>query len=261
MISSLQNPKVKDVLRLRKRRRRDEQNKVLIEGEREVARAYAQGVTVHQLYVCPELTSPSGKEWVKSLEGGAAEVIPCSRSVFEKISYRDGPDGVLAVVTPRMWALDEVPLSACPLVLAVERIEKPGNLGALLRHADAVGADAVLVCDPVTDVYNPNVIRASTGTLFSRPVIQVSSTEAIHWLKKHGIQIAAAIPETGRLYTEANLAGPTAVLLGAEHEGVSPEWRQAADIHLTIPMRGQADSLNVSAAGVLLLYEAIRQRA
>ena len=261
MLTSFQNAKVKDVARLRKRRNRGEGEPIVIEGEREVARAVAQGVSVHRLYYCLDLASSDGHSLVSSLkESPDVERVECSREVFEKLAYREGPDGILALADPPQWGLDDVQLSETPLVLVVEHIEKPGNLGTLLRSADAVNADAVLVCDPVTDLYNPNVIRASTGTLFSRPVVQTTSAAALAWLTTHKLHIAAALPDADLDYFDADLSGSLAVVLGAEHAGLSQIWKEAATVALRIPMCGQADSLNVSAAGVLFLYEALRQR-
>jgi len=261
MITSLQNSTIKDVVRLRTRRGREAGECIIVEGEREVARARAQGVVLRRVFFCSDLASESGREVAKDLKLAGVELLECTAPVFEKMAYREGPDGLLALAVPPVWTLDRLSLSVCPLILVAEGIEKPGNLGALLRSADAVNADAVLVCDSVTDLFNPNVIRASTGTLFSRPVVQTSSGKAAAWLKEHTIQIAAALPEANEIYHEADLTGPVALVLGAEHDGVSTIWRDAADIRLSIPMCGQADSLNVSAAGVLLLYEALRQRA
>lgn len=234
---------------------------ILIEGEREVTRAAAQKIPFHRVFFCRELASAGGQALAQTLNQPGTEVLECSRPVFEKLSLRDGPDGLLVVATPPMWSLASLVLRKNPLILVVERIEKPGNLGALIRSADAVDADAVLVCDPVTDHYNPNVVRASTGTLFSRPVISISSSQAIFWLREKGIQIAAAIPGKGVEYFRADLTGPLALVLGAEHEGLSTEWCEASDVALKIPMHGQADSLNVAAAGVLLLFESLRQRS
>lgn len=259
MITSLQNPKIKDVVRLRRRRGREQCERILIEGEREVARA--QGLALCQIFFCPELASESGHALAMALCKTGTEFLECSRPVFEKISRREGPDGLLVLARAPEWDLASLPLRADPLILVVEGIEKPGNLGALIRSADAVNADAVLVCDPVTDLYNPNVVRASTGTLFSRPVVPVSTARATSWLKEKGIQIAAAVPEEGVEYFRADLSGPLALVLGAEHEGVSGSWREAADLTLKIPMHGQADSLNVAAAGVLLLFDSLRQRS
>jgi TrmH family RNA methyltransferase len=261
MITSLQNLKIKDVVRLRRRRGREQCDLILIEGEREVARVQAQGLSLYQVFFCPELASKSGCALAETLRNTGAEFLECSRPVFEKLSLREGPDGLLALVRPPEWDLTSLPLRANPLILVVEGVEKPGNLGALIRSADAVNADAVLVCDPVTDLYNPNVVRASTGTLFSRPVVPVSSARAISWLREKGIQIAAAVPEEGVEYFRADLSGPLALVLGAEHEGLSVAWREAADLTLKIPMCGQADSLNVAAAGVLLLFDSLRQRS
>jgi TrmH family RNA methyltransferase len=180
--------------------------------------------------------------------------------VFEKISYREGPDGWLAVTPSAGGMLDDLELGQQPLVLVSAGLEKPGNLGAILRTADAAGIAAVVAADPVTDWGNPNVVRASKGTVFSVPVASGTSTQVLHWIKLRGLQIVAATPAAGELVTDVDLTGPTAIAVGAEQAGLPPEWLESADHRVRIPMFGKADSLNVSTSAAIMAYEAVRQR-
>jgi len=251
-ITSVQNERVKRVIKLqRKASARREEGLTVIEGAREVSRAIENGWQPVELWLCPEL----GAE--KSETG---EHFQCSRAVFEKISYREGPDGVLAVGPLVGKILAELKLSKNPLVLIAEGLEKPGNLGALLRTADGAGADAVIVCDSATDLNNPNVIRASIGTLFYLPVAEATTEETILFLKSKGIKILSAVPDAGTVYTDVNLTGPVAIVVGAEDKGLSESWKKTADLNVKIPMLGENDSLNVSVSAAIFLYEAVRQR-
>jgi TrmH family RNA methyltransferase len=180
--------------------------------------------------------------------------------VFLKITYRENPDGVLAVGPLVGRSLDELNLPENPLLLIAEGLEKPGNLGALLRTADGAGADAVIICDPATDLNNPNVIRASIGTLFYLPVAEAASTDALSFLRQKGIRILSAVPEADTVYTDLDLTGPVAVAVGAEDRGLSRIWETQADWNAKIPMLGKNDSLNVSVSAAIVLYEAVRQR-
>ena len=192
------------------------------------------------------------------------EIVHCIPHVFEKLSYRDRPDGLIAIgVHMQMTFADFIGRLASkkhPLVVIAESIEKPGNLGTILRSADAAGADGVIVCDRCTDIYNPNVVRASVGTLFSIPVVEVESSKALLWLRERKIKIVAATPSAKESFTEANLMGGIAIVVGTEQLGLSEQWIHAADIRVRIPMHGEADSLNVAMATTLLLYECLRQR-
>ena len=176
------------------------------------------------------------------------------------MAYRDNPDGWLAVLPAVRRALDDLPAAERPLLLIAESIEKPGNLGALLRSADAAGVTGVIVCDPATDLNNPNVVRSSRGTLFTVPVAEATAAEAFAWLRARGIPIVAATPQATQTFTQADLSGPVAIAVGAEHDGLSAAWLAQASVQVSIPMRGRVNSLNVSAAAALLLYEAVRQR-
>jgi TrmH family RNA methyltransferase len=261
IITSLQNPRVKEAIRLRKRGDRDDVGMVFIEGYREVRRALDNGIRPDTLFYCPELYQGKNEPViVERCSQRGAELLQCAPTVFEKLSYRDRPEGLIALAPQPMPSLAELALPAHPLVVVAEAVEKPGNLGSLLRSADGSGVHAVLVCDPRTDVYNPNVVRSSIGTLFSLPVVQTPTAEALAWLRAREIQILAATPRAETVYTEADMTRGTAIVVGTEQYGLSAAWMQAADVRVRIPMLGQADSLNVAAATTILLYEAARQR-
>jgi len=184
----------------------------------------------------------------------------CTEDVFRKMAYRDRPEGLLAVGPQIHHALDGLSIKEPSLVVVAEAIEKPGNLGTILRTADAAGVDAVLVCDRSTDINNPNVVRASIGTLFTVPAVETSSAETLAWLRQNGFTILAATPHADSRYTDVDLTGNVALVVGTEQYGLSEHWLSEADLKVRIPMLGQADSLNVSAATTILLYEAVRQR-
>lgn len=260
-ITSLQNPRVKEVGRLRTRRYRDEENVLLIEGYRELLRALDNGWNPHTLFYCRELFLGENEDTLirRCAEAGCA-VFSCSEPVFRKLAYRDRPDGLLALAPQRHRTLDDLPLGKTPFLLVAEAIEKPGNLGTMLRSADAAGVDAVIVCDPCTDLFNPNVVRASIGTLFSVPVAAAGTAEVIDWLGRKGIRTLAATPHTDCDYASVDLAVPLAIVVGSEQYGLHSQWMNQADLQVRIPMMGQADSLNVAAAATILLYETLRQR-
>ena len=261
ILNSLQNPRVKRAVRLRRRSHRDELGLMLIEGYREVKRALDNGHPLHELFFCPPLFQGANEPaLLERCARAGAELLECSPAVFEKLAYRERPEGLLAVGPQVRRALAELRLPADPLLVVAESIEKPGNLGTILRSADAAGAHAVLVCDRCTDINNPNVVRASIGTLFSVPVVETGSAEAAAWLARHAVRIVATTPHTDTLYTEVDLRGGVAILLGTEQYGLSAEWLARADARVRIPMLGQADSLNVAAAATILLFEAVRQR-
>lgn len=258
-ISSAQNPRVKAVANLHKRRQRDAEGLMLIEGSAELTLALAAGVQPRTVLVCPELQRQPQPH--PSLQfPPETELIEVTRPVFEKLAYRENPDGWLAVAPAPRRPLADLPLRQPPLVLVAEAVEKPGNLGAMLRTADAAGVDALIVCDPTTDLANPNVVRASRGALFTVPVAQAETTEALMWLKALKIGVVAATPQASLRYTEADLRGPVALVVGAEATGLSAEWLAAADLRVRIPMVGKVNSLNVATAAALLVYEAVRQR-
>jgi TrmH family RNA methyltransferase len=260
-ITSLQNARVKQVVKLRQRSHRDKLGLMIIEGYREIRRAVDNSHTISELFVCPSRFQGENNEaLIDEVRGKGGGILECDEPVFDKISYRDRPDGLLAVAPQVSRSLDELTVPDCPLIVVAEAIEKPGNLGTILRSADGVGADAVIVCDRCTDLNNPNVVRASVGTLFSVPVVEAGTAETLEWVRGKGIRIVAATPHAEKLYTEADLSGATAVVVGTEQYGLSQTWLTEADIEVRIPMRGQADSLNVASATTILLYEALRQR-
>jgi TrmH family RNA methyltransferase len=256
MITSLQNDRIKEVVKLRDRPARRERDLFLIEGYRELKRAIDAGREIETLFYCPELFLGDGE--MRLVE--RCPSVETKREVFEKISYRDRPDGLLAVAKQLHLTLNDLKLSEHPFLLVAESIEKPGNLGTILRSCDAAGVDGVIVCDPTTDIHNPNVVRSSVGTLFTIPVVEAKSEETIAFLKSRKIQIAAATPSAKIDFTEANFKVPLAIVVGTEQYGLSQGWMKEADLAVRIPMLGIADSLNVASATTLLLYEAVRQR-
>jgi TrmH family RNA methyltransferase len=253
-IASLQNARVKHIVKLREdRKQRRKEGLMLVEGFDEISLALAAGNLPESVFTAPELAS-------RQLHGLRAEAATVTRPVFEKISHRDNPDGWLAIFPIPELGLKDLQLSTNPLLLVAESVEKPGNLGAILRTADAVHADAVLVCDGRTDPYNPNVVRASRGTLFTVPTLEVSSADVLAFLREHKILVVATSPQAEALYTDANLRGAIALAVGAEDEGLSDFWLSHADLQVRIPMLGKVNSLNVSVAAALIAYEALRQR-
>ena len=261
LLTSLQNPKVKQVVKLRDRSHRDEENLLLIEGFREIKRALDNRWNPTALFYCPELYQGKNESTlVERCTEVGAELFECSEPVFRKLAYRDRPEGLLALAPQVKKSLGDLQLPATPLLVVAESIEKPGNLGTMLRSADAAGVHAVIVCDECTDINNPNVVRASIGTPFSVPVAEAGSAEAIEWMKNKGIQILAATPHAEREYTEVDLTAATALVMGTEQYGLSDQWMKSADLQVRIPMLGQIDSLNVASATTILLYEAVRQR-
>lgn len=260
-ISSLQNAGIKEVVKLRQRSHRDAQALLIVEGYREVKRALDNHIPILKLFYCPEWYQGANEpDLVVGCAAKGAQLIECSAPVFRKIAYRDRPEGLLALCPQIRRTLPDLRLPAQPFVVVAEHIEKPGNLGSMLRTADAAGVDALIVCDRCTDINNPNVVRASVGTLFTVPLAEAGTPEAIAWLQQQGIRSVAASPHATQLYTALDMTGPTAIIVGAEQFGLSREWMAAADEQVRIPMQGQADSLNVAAAATILLYEVVRQR-
>lgn len=257
MITSLQNPKIKEIVKLRNRRARDESGLFLIEGYRELKRAVDAGWEIKTIFYCPEFFLGTNEQ---DLISKISQAFQCTEEVFAKISYRDRPDGLLGIAPERHLTLADIKLKTNPFLLVAESVEKPGNLGTILRSCDAAGVDAVIVSDPTTDIYNPNVVRSSVGTLFTLPVIEADGKEALRFLKKNYIKIVAATPHAQKTFTEANLKGPVAIVVGTEQYGLTEEWMKQAEILVRIPMLGAADSLNVASAATLLLYEGLRQR-
>jgi len=347
LLTSAQNPKFKRLVALREKSRlRRDEGVFVVEGRRELEHCVEAGFEVETVFVCrdiaadwrlpssdvslrstppfaeltvPPLTMP---RVARSSEGSASpssttsseqpKTFELSKELYAKVAYREGTEGVMAIVKSREWTLEDlevmltsrgnagenavkhnsltdnellknasvksrgdfqenadnqrVPLhqsqgaQGAPLIMVLEGVEKPGNLGAVLRSADAAGADAVIVCDPLTDLWNPNLIRASIGAVFTVPTVCCSSAEAIAWLKARGIRILTAQLQDSSVYYDADMTGPTAIVMGTEATGLTDPWRQAADAHVLIPMLGRLDSLNVSVSAAILLYEAVRQR-
>lgn len=258
IISSAQNPKIKSLLCLQsKSKERRQSGLFVVEGVREIEHCKEAGYVINSLFVCPEI-------FKGSLEGTFTEDNPQIFSVpaqlYDKLAYRGGTEGLIATVQAKDHSLDTLKLRKNALVMVLESVEKPGNLGAVLRSADAAAADAVIICDPLTDIYNPNLIRASIGAVFTVPVAVASSEECIAFLKERGFKILTAQLQDSELYYDSDMTGATALVMGTEATGLGNAWREAASAHIRIPMLGRLDSLNVSVSAAILLFEAIRQR-
>lgn len=259
IITSASNPLIKSIVRLKDKRERDQTGLYIIEGYRECLRAQKGGVTFQTFVVSSEhFLGASEADLISSIAKDGSEIIELPKHLFSKISYRDRPDGLLGIAKKNPISLSS--FQRKELFVVAESIEKPGNLGSILRSSDAVGASGLIVCDRKTDVYNPNVVRASVGTLFTVPVVEDSSENTLNFLRKNNIQIVATTPDTSLEYTQANLTGPVAIVMGTEQLGLSDFWLKNADIKVRIPMLGVADSLNVASATTLLLYECLRQK-
>lgn len=264
-IQSTANPRVKNLVRLREARHRRRQGLFLIEGLRECQRARAAKWPLETLFFCPELFGEEAAfDLVHGLEAAGTEVVQLAEHVFAKAAYREGPDGFLAVAKMQDRALDQLSLSPAPFLLVAEGVEKPGNLGALLRSADAAGVDALLAADPVTDLYNPNAIRASQGAFFHCPWAVGRSPDLLAWQKSAlpEAQVIVTTPQAERLLWEVDLTKPTLLAVGAEDVGLTSAWLDAPHaVPVRLPMQGVTDSLNVSVAAGIALFEAVRQRA
>mgnify|MGYP001605414794 CR=1 FL=1 len=258
-VQSRQNPRVQNLARLRERTHRDEQARFLVEGRRELERALARGV-VTEIYFCPEhFRHDTSKALLTRAQEAGVETCRLAPAAFEKVSLREGPDGLLGVAKSWRHSLADLKLEPQSLVLVMESIEKPGNLGALLRTAEAAGA-AVIVCDPVTDLFNPHVVRNSQGALFSLPVAVTDTGAAVEFLRAQNFAIVATTPGAEKCYWDFDLRGATAIAFGSEKDGLSAAFLDAADEQVRIPMANQGDSLNVASAAAIMLFEAKRQR-
>jgi RNA methyltransferase, TrmH family len=256
-ITSTQNPKVKSLLALEKPRERRKQQLFIIEGIKEVTMAIEAGYRIGNLFFCDELVR------TQDLDPRLVDeklMIPVSKDVFEKIAVRESTGGVLAVAQMKPHQLDQIQLSNNPLVLVLESVEKPGNLGAILRTADAVGVDAVIICDPQTDFYNPNVIRSSVGCVFTKQLASATSEETIQWLQKNKVNIVCTYLQASQPYHQLDYTKASAIVMGTEATGLSPIWVENADANIIIPMQGKIDSMNVSTAAAVVVFEARRQR-
>lgn len=261
VITSPSNPRVKELVSLRKRRNRDSEGVWVVEGFAELRLALDAGVRPRTLYYCPTLVNePRQLELLHDKAVRDSHVVSLARSAFERASLRESPDGWIGVIPALPADLGSVQLSDRPLVLVCESVEKPGNLGAMLRTADAVAADAVIAAAPKTDWGNPNVVRASKGAVFAVPVASAPSEEVAAWLVEGRLQIVAADPDAADVVSDLDLTRPTAIIVGAEHAGLSGVWSGPGVTTARLPMSGRVDSLNVSTAAAVTLYEAVRQR-
>jgi len=260
-ITSQHNPRIKRAQRLRNRRQRRKQGRILIDGVRELGRALAAGVVVEEVFVCPALCySAEARQLIAQLCAGPAALFEVSEGLFGRLAFGRRAEGLVAVAQPLQRTLEELALGPDALVAVLEGVEKPGNVGAVVRSADGAGFTAVVLADPATDLYNPNAIRASLGTIFSLPVCTARTDEVIRWLQARGLAVAVARVDGSVAYTEFDFRGPAAVVLGSEAAGVSEAWSGEGTTAVRLPMLGSADSLNVSAAAAVLFYEARRQR-
>jgi len=260
VITSAQNAKIKLLMELQeKSRSRREHGLFVVEGRRELGHCLKAGFEISTVFICPEILSEgSGFE---GLLPSDVRVIEIPKALYEKVAYRGGTEGIIAEVKWKELKLGELKRGDNPLVIILEGVEKPGNLGAVLRSADAAGADAVLLCDPLTDCYNPNLIRASIGAIFTRKVVCCTSEEAIAWLHDNDIKLYTAQLQDSEWYYDTDMRGATAIAIGTEATGLTDIWRQNADAHIKIPMLGELDSLNASVSAAILLFEAVRQRS
>ena len=255
IISSIHNQRVKQVVLLQqKSSERRKAGLFVVEGKRELRQCIEAGYEIESLYYCRSLFMD---DMDTSLLSVACEV---TLPVYEKMAYRGSTEGVLAVARVKDRRLEDLNLPANPLIVVLESVEKPGNLGAVLRSADAAGVDAVIVCDPLTDLYNPNLIRSSLGAFFTVPTLAVSSKVCIEFLKSKGITVLTAQLQDSELYYDVDMCKGTAIVMGTESTGLTQQWRDAADAHIRIPMLGKIDSLNVSVSAAILMFEAVRQR-
>ena len=263
-ITSAQNPKVKTLLELQeKSKARRKEGLFVVEGCRELMHCLSAGYVAHTVFVCTEIIPQSDLHTLADAVMGKSEkcrFYDLPKHLYEKVAYRGSTEGVIAELYSKEHRLDDLNVKENPLVIILEAVEKPGNLGAVLRSADASGADAVIVCDPLTDLYNPNLIRSSIGGIFTVPVAAASSEETINWLKSKNIKIYTAQLQDSKWYYDTDMRGGTALVMGTEATGLTELWRKAADAHIKIPMLGKLDSLNVSVSAAILLFEAVRQR-
>jgi len=258
-ITSLQNPKIKNIVKLSKAKERKAQNLFILEGARELSLALSTNYNIKKAFVCYDLFSKTNYPDVLS-NIDKNDIIEVTTAVFEKIAYREGSDGIIALVEPKSHALSDLKIKKKPFIIVLESIEKPGNLGAILRTADAAQVDAIIVCDPLTDIYNPNAIRSSVGCLFTVQIATCSSDEALQWLKQSEIKTFAAELNTDNWYQDVDYTDASAIVMGTEADGLTPFWIKNVDSRIKIPMRGKIDSLNVSTSTAIITFEAMRQR-
>lgn len=256
-ITSIQNPKIKNLVALAKPRERRKQGLFVIEGRKEIGLALQAGYKIGNLFFCDELIGPKELE---ELNPSEKLLIPVSRAVFDKVAIRENSGGVLAVAEQKTHRLDGIRLSKNPLILVLESVEKPGNLGAVLRTADAAALDAVIICDPQTDFYNPNVVRSSVGCVFTNQVASATSAETLQWLDENGITPYSTYLRASKPYHTVDFTKPSAIIMGTESTGLSSTWVTDRQHPIIIPMAGRIDSMNVSTAAAVIVFEARRQR-
>ncbi|MFO7827940.1 MAG: RNA methyltransferase [Bacteroidales bacterium] len=257
-ITSAQNPRIKNILKLQqKSSERKKKNLIVIEGLREINLAKQSGVLLKSIYFCSNIISED--EIFKPFDQ-TTSIFEISLDIYKKLAYRGSTEGIIALSKPNYLGLNDLKLRKNPLVIVLESVEKPGNLGAILRTADAARVDAVIISDPLTDIYNPNVIRSSIGCVFTNQVVACSSEEAIRWLKENQITTYAAALKATQHYHEKDFTGPSAIVMGTESVGLSEKWLKNTDEQIIIPMGGAIDSLNVSTSTAILVFEAMRQR-
>ena len=250
VITSVQNARIKHVVALQQKSSlRREEGLFVVEGQREIEHCIACGYEIEELFVLNTISYT-----------GHSPATLVSPQVYEKMAYRESTEGIIAVAQTKQHRLKDLSLKDNPLIVVLERVEKPGNLGAILRSAEAAGVDAVIVCDPLTDLYNPNLIRASIGGVFNVPVAVCTSEECIAFLKQRHITILTAQLQDSYEYYDYDMRPATAIVMGTESTGLTQQWRETADAHIRIPMLGRLDSLNVSVSAAILMYEAVRQR-
>lgn len=253
-ISSTANSRIKEIIKLQSSRERRKTGQIIIEGSREIELALKADFNILEIYHCPDI-------YQDSIPETRAELIEVSQPVFAKIAYKENPEGLLAIAEPKFLKLADIKTAKNPLIIVLENVEKPGNLGAILRTAYAAKIDAVIVNEPQTDIYNPNVIRASMGHIFTVPTVIADTKKTITWLKENDIKAYATAITAQENYTEVNYKKVSAIVMGTENSGLSREWLEAADKQIIIPMQAGMDSLNVSVSTAIVIYEALRQRS
>jgi len=260
IIKSIRNPRIKNFIQLQKGRERKKQQLFVVEGAREIHMALDARYSFSHLFYCPAILGPDTFKKIIEKIGQKVILSEITSEIYQHIAYRKTSEGVIGWAVPQKHTLNKIRLAVNPLVLVIESVEKPGNLGAILRTADAAGLDSVIICDPQTDIYNPNVIRSSLGAVFTVPIGLASSAETILWLKDHHMSIICTSLKALVPYTQINFSVPSAIVMGTEATGLSTTWLKASDRNIIIPMRGQVDSLNVSVSAGIVIFEAIRQR-
>lgn len=259
MITSLQNSAIKNIVKLSKSRERREQNLFVIEGARELSLALQSSYQIEAVYLYKDMFSKTRYPDVLNTIS-EDKIFEISQTVFEKIAYRENSDGIVALARPKQHKLGDIILSENPFIIVLEAVEKPGNLGAVLRTADAASVDAVIICDPLTDIYNPNTIRSGVGGVFTVQTATSTSEDALNWLEKNKINIYAAELEAADFYHKNDFTQPSAIVMGTEAEGLTDFWIKNAKKRIKIPMNGKIDSLNVSVSTAVITFEAMRQR-